>query len=241
MRPQGVRARSSLQQRCRPTKDSKASFTQLKLENLDGITRGYGPGYVAFWGSGGGYHRLGSLEPRPFTAVNGSSGGKLTLMRVEFDGQLFSIHKEPAATGLTRFDEPVTTRLTKFRDNVKVFHLPADRPDVNFNHDTPPKDGFYLDCNLLTIKTRQIAGKSTQVMEAEDRVVFRTDEFVGRADKLVFDEATDTIVFTAKGGNPVFIKQRNARGEELQGRKILYNRRTGEFKIEGSTGLTGNQ
>ena len=73
-------------------------------------------------------------------------------------------------------------------------------------------------------------------MEADGQVFFRSDEYSGRADKIVFDEAADTVMFIANEGSFVTITE-TKKGQVNQGRRILYNRHSGEFKIEGSPGL----
>ena len=203
-------------------KESKASFTQLEQDNGYGITKGSGPGFIAIW------DKSGRIADTP-GMTTGEPADKMMLTRVEFNGRMFSQVREKENTRLTKF----------FGDayrGVEVFHLPTDNPGAPFSRDVPPKGDFFLRCNLLAILTRQIAGKATQVMEADGQVFFRSDEYSGRADKIVFDEAADTVMFIANEGSFVTITE-TKKGQVNQGRRILYNRHSGEFKIEGSPGL----
>ena len=60
------------------------------------------------------------------------------------------------------------------------------------NPNNPPKDGMYLKCGILNVEGRQNAGKTTQYMVAKDNVYFRTEQYVGNADILTYNEATKT-------------------------------------------------
>jgi len=217
---------------------SYGEFTQLTVDNLVGLTIGTGTGYVARFGKDSN-DPLASAEPTPVAlkpAGNTKEVDKYTL--VKFKGRLFSVVKDK-------------TRNSKFYEDVEVFNQPADGPHPAINPNVVPKDGFQLKCSLLSIYTRPVAGKSCQYMEAErprdvpgPPVSFRTEEFHGTADIVKFDEADDIVIFEARPGNTVAITKFKggaaaAQGQQLRGKKILYNRKTGAFRIDGSPYIEG--
>ena len=203
-------------------RQQQGEFRQLDVDNIDGRTSAAGPGYVASFSKDG-------PDPKVSQKLTKAKAGEQPkLTRVEFVGRLSSVTRE-------------NTRKSTFYDYVEVYHLPAARPDVAINKAVPPKDGFYLRCQLLEIYSRPVGGKNAQNMEAKRQVTFQTDEFFGRADIVKFDEADDIIVFEANPGNIVTItKIQNGRpGHEIRGNKILYNRKTGEFNLGGVREIRG--
>ena len=73
-----------------------------------------------------------------------------------------------------------------------------------------------------------------------DRLVkFVTDEFTGNAKTVKFDEQTDILIFEGAGNVPATVyrlpKVQGGVPQTLQGRKILYNRKSGEFNVDGAT------
>src|SRR5262249_32917785 len=134
-----------------------------------------------------------------------------------------------------------TSRIAKFYDNVEVFHVPSDNPDLELNADRLPKDGMYLRCDRLTVFTRPLpGGKANQEMRAERNVFFRTEECFGRSDTVRNDERRAGVISGGTPGRRATLSRTRARGqapEKIKGSKILYNRRTGEILIEGGTVL----
>lgn len=118
-----------------------------------------------------------------------------------------------------------------------MYHTPADNPDAPVNPDRPSKDGFYLRCDKLEVWSRKRDGKTSQVMQAQNRVLFRTQDFFGRADVVKYDEAQDQIIFEGSSGSPAILSKTNAgqgRGtQDVKATKILYNRRQGTFQLDG--------
>ena len=130
-------------------------------------------------------------------------------------------------------------RTTTFRDQVRVYHQPGDNPNLA-DPVTLGKDALFLTCEKLDIVTRKIRDKSSQEMiaDGQERLVnFQTSEFTGTSKTVKFDEATDVIIFEGNGNTPATIwklaKVQGGQPQMLQGRKILYNRKTGEFLLDG--------
>ena len=100
-------------------REQKGEFRQLDVDNVDGITNASGPGFIASFSKDSADPKF--LDPK---AKKPSEQTKLT--RVEFSGKLWSTVVE-------------NTRKSKFYDNVEVYHLPADDPDIVINRSAPPR------------------------------------------------------------------------------------------------------
>lgn len=196
---------------------------ELSVDNIDGSNVAHGPkGRVITINKGG---RDALIPPKPGAAP--VKAVELVHKRtvVDFDGRMFSNTKAGA-------------RNAKFYDNVEVFHDITENPNTPVNPDKPGKDGFYLRCDVLSVfgRTDAGSGKTTQEMEAIGKIFFKTEEFSGRAHIIRYDEANDVIIFEGSAGNPASLFKERGVGvdrQEIKGNKIRYNRRTGEFHLEG--------
>ena len=136
-------------------------------------------------------------------------------------------------------------RKTTWRDQVRVWHQPGGDPNIA-DPTTMVKDSLYMTCAKLDVTSRKvkerdgakIVEKTYQEMFAHggDRLVtFQTDEFTGNSKTVKFDEQTDIIIFEGEGNIPATIyrltKVQGGPPQTLQGRKILYNRKTREFQL----------
>ena len=90
---------------------------------------------------------------------------------------------------------PADRSIAKFYDNVEVYHQPGDNLDAPVNPNEPPKDGFYLRCNNLTVSKQERDGQIFQTMVAENNAFFRTPEFYGNAKTIKYDQSTEIIIF----------------------------------------------
>jgi hypothetical protein len=188
----------------------------LETETQEGPTKVHGPGRVR--------HLAPAAEDdkkpaRPAAPRPQKSAEVLKLTRIEFVGMMYSNNKS-------------VIKNAKFFQDVHVYHFPADSLDAVMNPDNPPKDGFYLRCELLSVAARQVGNKRSQIMVAEDRVFFRTEEFYGYADVVKYNEESEMIIFEATKSPHVIIYKQTVKGGKAQpvtGKKILYNRRTGEI------------
>ena len=155
---------------------------------------------------------------------NAKPGQQLKFTRVDFDGRMWGKNKQGGP------------KLAIFYDNVEVYHQPGADPDVQVNPNQPPKDGFYMRCNNLNVSTQERDGRSYKFMVAENNAFFRTPEFFGNADVIKYDESQELIIFEGKNGNLVKLYKLGAIGARpqlIEGRKILYNRKTGTFTLDG--------
>lgn len=213
----------------RDEKDSKLlKYQRLRARqvvgnNIDNRFLATGPGKVFALG-------LGAKE-----IGTGPESGKekkveevMKLTRVDFQDQMTSYEK----------GNRTKTRISNFFGNVEVLHLEANNPDVEVDLDNLPRGAMYIQSAMLTVaSTPRPGGKQTQEMTAKTRVFFRTQEFFGRAEVVKYNEAQDTVIFE---GSPAILYRRKAglqgrEYDEIKGRQILYNRKTGKCIIDGAT------
>lgn len=144
---------------------------------------------------------------------------KLTL--VSFDGNMVAYNK---------------TGIVTFRDKVEVIHLPCHDPGLGIGAGRLPPGSMALECGQLKVLTRKLAnGASTHLMEASDKVFVQGERFQGRSDILKYDESKETIILEGTADRFASLyaeKVPGKRGDDLTGRKIAYNRLTGDLYVE---------
>ncbi|MFO0965663.1 MAG: LptA/OstA family protein [Gemmataceae bacterium] len=196
---------------------------ELAVDNIGGPSIAHGPGGRVI------HLGLGTLDDQAAPAKKGAAppakAKDLVMKRtiVDFEGRMFSNHKAEA-------------RNAKFYDNVEVHHDVTDNPDAKVNPARPGPGGFHMRADTLSVYTRTEGGKSSQEMEAKGKVDFNTDEFYGRATTVKYNQAEEVIIFEGAPGLPAALYKQRGPGiepQEIKGNKIRYNRKTGEFQLEG--------
>jgi len=201
----------------------RLTATSLAVDQQAGrATIAYGPGKVEHLALSTGNDSQQAPGARQNSKAPGSTAD-MRLTRVLFSARMYTNEKD-------------STRVGKFYDDVKVFHFPTDNVTTKMNPDNPPKDGFYLECHVLTVLTRHVGNKTHQEMMAEGNVDFRAQEFIGRAAVVKYDESQDQIIFEGTPDNLAILYRkdsRDAQPQEIKGRRILYNRKSGTFSADG--------
>jgi hypothetical protein len=197
----------------------------LEVDNLEQRMNGSGPGVLDFIG------KAAPGDPA-IAAPAAQQQRKEELVskhtRVRFNGQMISF---PLSTG--------SGRQTIFLDQVRVVHQPGENPNAD-DPNQVGKDGLIFSCQKLTIVQRKNGEKTSQEMIAEGMnglVHFQAQDFQGHAKAVKYDDRQEQIIFEGIDTAPAVIfkmpKVRGAQPQRLQGTKILYNRKTGEFLLDG--------
>ncbi len=79
-------------------------------------------------------------------------------------------------------------------------------------------------------------------MKAEGKVFFRTEEFFGTASVVKYNESEEQVIFEGTPGNPATLYKKQpgkAEDQEIKGGVILYNRKTGNFTVNGGKVISG--
>ena len=129
----------------------------------------------------------------------------------------------------------------KFFGPTEAFHLPATDPDMKFNRAKLPERAVRLKCkDELVVTTRKEKGPdgnelTYQTLEAQGNVEVWSDDFKADANIVKYDQKRDTITFEGDRNLPAVISKTEVRGrpaKNFEGGKIIYNRKTKEFKGE---------
>lgn len=193
----------------------------------DGLTRVAGPGQVKALAKGNA--ELGAAPQKQNDGQAANSEWKLT--HVKFADRMHANTRANAKNA----------KFYGFNAGIEVFHFPASDINAKMDPDRPPKDGLYLRCETLEVQGKQNLGRTSHIMIAERNVYFRTDQYLGYADIVKYDEANDIIIFEAINGQRVrLFKMVGDRADptNFSSAKVLYNRKTGKMETEGVKSIT---
>ena len=134
-----------------------------------------------------------------------------------------------------------------FLENVRALHFPADDPNLDISPDAPirelPKGAYTLRCDRLEVLSRKEGTRTLRDLRARGRVTVRSMEFSGTADMVTFDESKNQVIFHGSETMPASLFRQLRPGappDEVKGRKITFNRATGQFRIDEGTWLGGS-
>jgi lipopolysaccharide export system protein LptA len=140
-------------------------------------------------------------------------------------------------------------RTVHFFDDVEVLHLPADDPSLQHRvfdqiANKLPAGALYLHCSKLTVYSPKDAqGQTRQQMTAEGKASVQwQNEFYGIADVIKFDEASDKIILEGLDGNYAVVQKLRATANDnrIVAKKIIYNRKTGDWSTDRVFSISGN-
>jgi hypothetical protein len=201
--------------------------TLLTVDNLEGGTNLSGPGEVRLLARGNSGLNIGTpIDPK---APPAQQEWKLT--HVKFADRMFSNTKAATKNAIFR----------GHNSGVEVFHFATTDINAKMNADRPAKDQLYLRCGELHVEGRQFVDRTTQSMIAKHNVEFRTDKYLGYADVVKYDEATEIVIFEGVNGNPVRLFEfvdGTPRQFTATTSKVLYNRKTGSMEGAGVRSLS---
>jgi lipopolysaccharide export system protein LptA len=147
-----------------------------------------------------------------------------------------------------RMDLNSRQNTANFWENVRVLHMPCPtNPERHIDLDlmlatTLPEGAMYLRCGHLKVLDEVIDGRSNQQMEASEGVYVQAREFVGRAATMTYNQAKDQVIFVGDDSAPATLWKRARPGDKeqtLKGRKIIYDRATGNADVQGAEEIRG--
>jgi lipopolysaccharide export system protein LptA len=141
------------------------------------------------------------------------------------------------------------TNTAKFWGDVRVLSLPSDNPEMEIDLDRivgtqqPPKGAMYLRCDWLEVFDQPANGRPNQQLMAHERVYVLAEEFSARCDHLYYDQAKDQVILDGERNGATLwkITTPGAKPQELKGKKIIYNRTTGDAQVAGGDSISGDQ
>lgn len=151
----------------------------------------------------------------------------LKLTRVRYAGRMWGDNKK---------------RLVTFTDNVEVYHLPANSPDVEIDPLHLPAGCLYMRCNRLEVLGNQPGTRAKQEMTATGRVTVFSQEFSAEADTVSFNEEKDQIIFEGGEAGDAVLYRYRGKGlppDVSRGKKFIYYRKTGQIKGDTIRSIEG--
>jgi lipopolysaccharide export system protein LptA len=146
-----------------------------------------------------------------------------------------------------RMDANSDSGVVQFWENVRVLHVPVKDPQTKINIDTIlatelPEGGMYLRSDRLKVMDRNSDGKPNKQMEATGAVRVYGRDFDATADIVQFNEAKDQIILEGSQGAATLRKfdVPGGKPQVVSGKRILYNRKTKDTKIEGTSTIHGS-
>lgn len=177
--------------------------------------------------------------PPPAPADSGGQPAKPSLDKKEMKMLLVAFQ------GSMYANEAIGT--ASFLENVRTLHFPAEDPNLDISPDTPvrdlPKGAYTLRCDRLEVLSRKEGTRTLRDLRARGRVIVRSMEFSGAADMVTFDESKNQVIFHGSETVPAALFRQLRPGsppDEIKGRKITFNRASGQFRIDEGSWLGGS-
>ena len=198
----------------------------MEMDNVEQRMNGSGPGvldYIAAGGSEG--PGLPGAAPAPKTPPKENAEEQvphLTRVPVQRPDDLY-----PTAGG--------TGRMTKFMDNVRVWHQPGEDADIA-DPVSPAKGGLYMDCQRLDVLTRRWTARTgrrcspTAAPTSSASRRTNSTEMPRRSSTTRPRRSSSSRALRPRCTS--YPRSRAASAETLQGGKLLYNKKTGLFKLD---------
>jgi hypothetical protein len=208
--------------------------------NSGNEVRATGPGKLTMWQVGGADPMERPAEPtapKPQPKATTKQGSKTTeepmkLTYVSFEKSMYANSKKNKAD---------------FYENVRVLNFPCDNPKMKVDFDEMlekmPQGGMYLRCDQMEVLSRAVkGGRSHQEMTAVGHVIVQSNNITGRATKVTYNEEKDQLIFDGgEDGRATLnkVETPGARPKVIEGKKIIYIRKTGEYKVDEVGSLSG--
>ncbi len=207
-----------------------------KSKNAGNLIHHHGPGSIRIWEPGSADQPI-SLDPATprSTAAKPTSPASSDKMRMTY------------VTFQDRMDANSKKHMAQFWKNVRVLHIPCPRHDMPIDIDMIlfhelPENALYITSQKLKVMDSMENGKPNKQMEAHEKVYIQGRGFWARADSVYYNEQKQQIILEGRdSGNAVLYKS-DRRGDDpqtIEGRRIYYNRATGEINGDGIKSIRG--
>jgi hypothetical protein len=186
-----------------------------------------GPGTVRTWQMSSKDEDAGITTPpkQPASTTPQQPEGEMKLTVVEFGGRMTAKDKGPAYQSAT------------FLDSIEVIQVPTDIPDLQVDRNKLLPRSVRLTCHdQLTVWAHKKGNEPpVQHMIATGNADVQNDEYAGWGDIITVEGKKITL--DGAGIVPARLKSR-FKGNEQAGKKIIIDRATNSFEVQGSIGGT---
>lgn len=198
----------------------------------------WGPGNIRIWEPGSGAEPLAPKPATPRSTSTKPAAPPAETMRMTYVA--FGKMTANSKRGTAQF-------WTTEHSAVQVLHIPCSRHDALINLDTIlavdlPENSLYIKCGRLKVLDALEAGKPNKQMEAHEMVRIHGRGFWANADSVYYNEQKQQIILEGKeSGHAVLYKtdRPGAKPQRIEGKKLIYNRATGEINGQGVTSTSG--
>ena len=179
----------------------------------------HGPGVVRIWGPG-----ISEISPPSRGA------GPPASPTVEMQLTVVQFSKRMIAKDKGRNYKEAT-----FYDTVQVIHVPTDNPHLELKRPELPPQAVLLTCQnkLVVWSYRRGEEPPRQHMHAYGNAYLQSEEYAGSGE--VIKNEGKLVILEGSGATPAMIRRR-FRGDEQTAQRIIYDRSTRQFTVEGSLG-----
>ena len=167
----------------------------------------------------------GTPAPKGAAGSPQSGGSEMKLTVVNFSGWMVGK------------DKGSVYREATFYDSVRVIDLPTDNPDLVVEpHKLSPQATTLSCADQLVVWSHARPNQPTeQHMKAAGNAYLQSQEYDGWGETI--EVVGKTVIFEGEGSVPARIKNR-FNGNDQTGKKIIFDRATNHYKVEGSLGGT---
>jgi hypothetical protein len=188
------------------------------------LVKAQGPGVVRTWAPGAKDEDPNAPPPKKGEAPPPAET-EMKLTVVNFSGRMYGEDKGRAFQKATFFDP------------VKVIQVPTDDPDLKVDQHLLPQKAVLLTCDERLIAWSHKEGDNPvrQHMVAHGNAYVQSDQYDGWGDTVTLEGKQ--VILDGAGLVPARIKSRFG-GNDQTGKKIIFDRATNHYTVEGSIGGT---
>jgi len=125
--------------------------------------------------------------------------------------------------------------------------MPCPKHDAIINLDTIlatdlPEGAIFIRCKNLHILDHPTQGQSNKQMEGHGQVSVQGRDFDASSQSIYYDQFKEQIILEGTDSVPAVLRKETRPGAErskVEGRKIIYNRKTGKIDVQGASGASG--
>ena len=196
-----------------------------------------GSGNIRIWEPASGEDAPGLTAPAPKPAA----GKKATPPKKAREMKMTYVAFEK------RMDANSKTSKAIFWGDVRVLNLPWPKHDETINLLTIqaidlPEGAILIRCDKLLVLDHPSQGKSNKQMEGHGRVTVQGRDFDASGLSIYYNQLKEQIILEGSESVPAVLRKETRPGDErkrLEGRKIIYNRKTGNIYVEGASSING--
>ena len=140
------------------------------------------------------------------------------------------------------------TNKATFWGDVRVLNVPWPEFNANFDLDKLlaidlPEGAIFIRCVHLHVLDRPTQGKMNKLMEGHGRVSVQGRDFDASGQSIYYDQLKEQVILEGSESVPAVLRKEGSRpGAERQrfeGRKLIYNRKTGKIDGAGVSSING--